>query len=159
MIFSQNTNNIGIILKTNSQKGTIKMNKAKKAEMYVEVLKVVEQLEAVSPTNLSHYTNEKAKSLAAKLAVEAPRTKVTFEDGNDIEVEMYLHAAVELCRSKVEDCAIHTQAAEDAMNAYDNGDDTEFDPFKMEVEADEMKGEVDTLLANFKRALKAKVAA
>ncbi|OXX49414.1 hypothetical protein B9J93_02645 [Vibrio sp. V17_P4S1T151] len=72
---------------------------------------------------------------------------------------MCLHAAVELCRSKVEGCAIHTQADEDAMNAYDNGDDTEFDPFKMEVEADEMKGEVDTLLANFKSALEAKVAA
>ncbi|KOY41457.1 hypothetical protein [Vibrio parahaemolyticus] len=135
------------------------MNKAQKTEMYAEILKVVERLEAVSPTNLSHYTNEEAKSLAAKLAAEAPRTKVTFEDGNDIEVEMYLHAAVELCRSKVEDCAIHTQAAEDAMNAHNNGDDTEFDPFKMEVEADEMKGEVDTLLANFKRALEAKVAA
>ncbi|MBC5852112.1 hypothetical protein [Vibrio metschnikovii] len=135
------------------------MNKAQKAEMYAEILAVVEQLEAVSPTNLSHYTNEKAKSLAAKLAVEAPRSKVTFEDGNSIEVEMYLHAAVELCRSKVEDCAIHTQAAEDEMNAHNSGDDTEFDPFKMEVEANEMKGEVNTLLANFKRVLKAKVAA
>lgn len=130
-----------------------KNNKQNKRDIFKKLADFIERLQAQRANNMSYYLNEDIKVFIEKLKVEVPRTKIMFVNAQEDEQTSNLHAALELCRKSVEDCAIHNQAAQDALAEHENGEDTEFDPFKMEMEADEMADNVKNLLANMQKAI------
>ncbi|EGR2232266.1 hypothetical protein DZF79_29125 [Vibrio parahaemolyticus] len=117
----------------------------------------ITRLQAQRANELSHHLNEDLKAFVETLKTSAPRNKITFIDVNESNQTLTWHNAAELCRKLKENCAIHYQNAAEALQDQQNGVDTEFDPYRMESEADEMNAELETILSNVLKAVESRM--
>ncbi|MEP8041576.1 hypothetical protein ABJY94_18280 [Vibrio parahaemolyticus] len=116
----------------------------------------ITRLQAQRANELSHHLNEDLKAFVETLKTSAPRNKITFIDVNESNQTLTWHNAADLCRKLKENCAIHYQNAA-ALHDQQNGEVTEFDPYRMESEADEMNAELEMILSNVLKAVESRI--
>lgn len=125
--------------------------------LLIKFAEFITRLQAQCANELSHHLNEDLKAFVETLKTAAPRNKITFIDINESNQTLTWHHAAELCRKLKENCVIHYQNAAEVLQEQQNGVDTEFDPYRMESEADEMNAELETILSNVLKAVESRM--
>ncbi|MFS1427362.1 hypothetical protein LMH73_009395 [Vibrio splendidus] len=109
--------------------------------------------------NLKHAANTKSVThsvtgMVEVLTQDMPLIVLSYKDENENEQEKPLKDVILSCLAKAEALANHDYDAECAMRDHDKGEETEFDPYRMEAEVQTMQEDLQCLTANILNSLK-----